>query len=130
VQEIGEAFGIDYKEDEPLQTEDKLQDRDLNRWELNPASVLPEEEEETLTELDEEGELDEEDVDLYLEDLLEEEEAQEEDEEEEDYYLYEEDEEDDFENEEGDSDEDEDDYYDDEEDEDEDLDDLDEDEDY
>jgi hypothetical protein len=86
VEELGEAFGISYDEDEPLNTEDKLQDRDLNRWELNPASALPSEDEETLTELDEEGELEEEDVDLYLEDLLEEEEA-EEAEEDEDYYL-------------------------------------------
>ncbi|MEJ2707382.1 MAG: iron transporter [Anaerolineales bacterium] len=39
VEEIGEAVGITYDEDEPLDTYDKLRDRDRNRWELDPASA-------------------------------------------------------------------------------------------
>lgn len=38
VDEMGEAVGIVYQDDEPLKTEDKLQKRDRDRWELNPAS--------------------------------------------------------------------------------------------
>lgn len=39
VEEIGEAYGITYEEDEPLHTGDKLAERDANRWELNPESA-------------------------------------------------------------------------------------------
>lgn len=39
VEEIGEALGITYEDDEPLRTGDKLAERDKNRWELNPESV-------------------------------------------------------------------------------------------
>ena len=39
VEEIGESVGITYDEDEPLDTYDKLRDRDRNRWELDPASA-------------------------------------------------------------------------------------------
>lgn len=46
VDELGDAFGIDYEDDEPLQTEEKLLERDRNRWELDPASVAEEDEEE------------------------------------------------------------------------------------
>ena len=35
----GEAFGLDYQENEPLDTEEKIERRDENRWELNPASA-------------------------------------------------------------------------------------------
>lgn len=35
----GEAFGLDYQENEPLYTEEKIEKRDENRWELNPASA-------------------------------------------------------------------------------------------
>ena len=39
VEEIGEAYGITYKENEPLHTGDKLAKRDAKRWELNPQSA-------------------------------------------------------------------------------------------
>ncbi len=38
VDELGEAVGIVYQDDEPLKTQDKLEKRDRERWELNPAS--------------------------------------------------------------------------------------------
>ncbi|HZD55136.1 MAG TPA: DUF6335 family protein [Anaerolineales bacterium] len=45
VDELGDALGISYEPDEPLHTEEKLEQRDQERWELNPASAEPEEEE-------------------------------------------------------------------------------------
>lgn len=39
VEEIGEAYGITYKEGEPLRTGEKLAERDEHRWELNPQSA-------------------------------------------------------------------------------------------
>lgn len=39
VDEIGEATGVEYNDFEPLDTEDKLDERDKNRWELNAASA-------------------------------------------------------------------------------------------
>jgi hypothetical protein len=65
VEELGDAAGLTYRDDEPLDY-GKILDRDRNRWELNPASALddnelPEEdldkedlEDEDLVELDEE----------------------------------------------------------------------------
>jgi hypothetical protein len=38
VDEQGEALGITYNDDEPLHTTDKLEQRDREPWELNPAS--------------------------------------------------------------------------------------------
>ena len=38
VEELGEAVGLTYKDNEPLHTADKLKERDLHRWELDPAS--------------------------------------------------------------------------------------------
>jgi hypothetical protein len=38
VEELGGAVGLTYQDDEPLHSEDKLQQRDRNRWELDPAS--------------------------------------------------------------------------------------------
>lgn len=38
VDEEGEALGITYNDNEPLHTTDKLNQRDQNPWELNPAS--------------------------------------------------------------------------------------------
>lgn len=38
VDELGEAVGLEYQDEEPLDTEEKLDKRDRNRWELNPAS--------------------------------------------------------------------------------------------
>jgi hypothetical protein len=37
--EFGEALGIAYDDDEPLRVGDKEHERDLHRWELNPASA-------------------------------------------------------------------------------------------
>ncbi len=38
VDEIGEAMGVVYKDDEPVNTDKKLEERDKNPWELNPVS--------------------------------------------------------------------------------------------
>ncbi len=45
VDELGEAVGLTYADDEPLGIDDKLEDRDRHRWELNPDSAEDEEEE-------------------------------------------------------------------------------------
>jgi len=39
VEEIGEAFGYTYEDNEPLRTADKLEERDRDRWDLDPASA-------------------------------------------------------------------------------------------
>ena len=39
VEEIGQAYGIECEDDEPLRTGDKLAQRDKERWELNPESA-------------------------------------------------------------------------------------------
>lgn len=39
VDELGEAVGLTYEDDEPLHTGEKLEERDKQRWELNPESV-------------------------------------------------------------------------------------------
>lgn len=36
----GQAFGIDYRDDEPLNTTRKIDERDENRWAMNPASAV------------------------------------------------------------------------------------------
>jgi hypothetical protein len=46
VEELGEALGITYEDDEPLHTEEKLRERDRNRWELDPESAEEADEEE------------------------------------------------------------------------------------
>jgi hypothetical protein len=38
VEMIGEAVGLEYEDNEPLHTTEKITDRDKNRWELDPAS--------------------------------------------------------------------------------------------
>ena len=38
VDEVGAAVGISYSDTEPLHTSDKLEQREHDRWELNPAS--------------------------------------------------------------------------------------------
>jgi len=38
VEELGEAVGLTYQDNEPLHSEQKLQGRDRKRWELDPAS--------------------------------------------------------------------------------------------
>ena len=53
VDELGEAAGVTYRDDEPLNSDQKILERDRQRWELNPASADDEEEEETEEEEDE-----------------------------------------------------------------------------
>jgi hypothetical protein len=62
VDELGQALGIGYEDYEPLHTADKLEDRDQDRWELNPASVEEIEEQE-----DEMEDQDEDETARYLE---------------------------------------------------------------
>ena len=38
VDDIGKALGVQYQDDEELQSGDKLSERDKHRWELDPAS--------------------------------------------------------------------------------------------
>ncbi len=52
VDELGAAAGLVYRDDEPLNSDAKILDRDRNRWELNPASADDEEEEEDDDERD------------------------------------------------------------------------------
>jgi hypothetical protein len=44
VDEIGRAAGLTYRDDEPLNTGERLEERDRHRWELNPESAEDEEE--------------------------------------------------------------------------------------
>lgn len=44
VDELGEAVGLTYEEDEPIRGEEKLRERDRNRWELDPESADGDEE--------------------------------------------------------------------------------------
>lgn len=77
VDELGRAAGLNYRDTEPLDYDAKVLARDRNRWELNPASALDQEEEspeddedvddEDLDDLEELDEL-EEDEDEALED--------------------------------------------------------------
>ena len=39
VEELGEALGVTYQDNEPLRVGDKVADRDRDRWELDPASA-------------------------------------------------------------------------------------------
>ncbi len=39
VEELGEAMGLTYQDNEPLGGEEKLEKRDEDRWELDPASA-------------------------------------------------------------------------------------------
>jgi hypothetical protein len=39
VDDLGEAVGLTYSDEEPLQGEEKLLERDRHRWELDPASA-------------------------------------------------------------------------------------------
>lgn len=38
VDEIGQAVGLEYQDNEELHTTDKVEERDRHRWELDPAS--------------------------------------------------------------------------------------------
>lgn len=75
VDELGMAAGLIYEDDEPLNSDAKILDRDRNRWELNPASAedLEEENDDEDSE-DEEDLLDLEDLELEDEELDKEEE--------------------------------------------------------
>ena len=64
VDELGAAAGITYRDDEPLDYDAKVLERDRSRWELNPASAQDGDEEE-----DEDDELDEDEDPDDLEDL-------------------------------------------------------------
>lgn len=79
VDELGEAVGLTYEDDEPLNSDKKVLDRDRNRWELNPASA-EDQDEELENELDDdeddeldddEDEIDDEDDEEDLDELLE-----------------------------------------------------------
>jgi hypothetical protein len=80
VDELGQAAGLNYRDNEPLDYDAKVLDRDRNRWELNPASALDEEEEAPeddedledadLDELEELDELDEEEDEALEDDEL------------------------------------------------------------
>lgn len=52
VDELGEAAGLTYSDDEPLDSDKKVLDRDRNRWELNPESADDGEEDEEGTDLE------------------------------------------------------------------------------
>jgi len=39
VDQLGEAVGLTYQNEEPLNSEEKLEERDTHRWELEPASA-------------------------------------------------------------------------------------------
>ena len=45
VDEIGEAAGVTYQDEEPLNSDKKILERDRHRWELNPASADDQDEE-------------------------------------------------------------------------------------
>lgn len=85
VDELGQAAGLVYRDNEPLDYEGKVLDRDRNRWELNPASALDEDEEssdeddEELDELEELDDLDEEEDDELEGDELDDEDLSDED---------------------------------------------------
>ena len=78
VDELGAAAGLIYQDDEPLNSDAKILDRDRNRWELNPASADDQDEEK-----DDEDLVDEEDLEdlaaLEADESDEEEEADDED---------------------------------------------------
>lgn len=52
VDDLGEAAGLTYRDDEPLDSDKKVLDRDRNRWELNPESADDNEEDEDEEEAD------------------------------------------------------------------------------
>jgi hypothetical protein len=79
VEELGNAAGLNYKDDEPLDYDRKVLDRDRNRWELNAASALDDDEpdaddedldDEDIDELDELDELDEDEEEALEDDEL------------------------------------------------------------
>jgi len=80
VDELGAAAGLSYRDDEPLNSDAKILDRDRNRWELNPASA--DDEENHDEEFEDEDEVEDlEDLELEDDELDYEEESEDEDEE-------------------------------------------------
>lgn len=75
VDELGEAAGLRYEDDEPLDYDRKVLERDRTRWELDPASALTQDDElENEQDDDPDDELDAEDEELdedELDELLE-----------------------------------------------------------
>ena len=81
VEELGEAAGLTYKDDEPLDYDEKVLDRDRDRWELNPASAQDQkddlenedgdndDEEDEDDEIDNGDEIDEDDEEEALDEL-------------------------------------------------------------
>ena len=85
VDELGEAVGLTYADDEPLDSDRKVLDRDRNRWELNPESALDqndelENEQDDEEDDDEDVELDDDELDALLDLAGEDEDDEEEDE--------------------------------------------------
>ena len=83
VDELGAAAGLIYEDDEPLNSDAKILDRDRNRWELNPASAEDEDEENDDEEIEDDEDLldledleleDDDDEDEYIDAEIEEEE--------------------------------------------------------
>ena len=87
VDNLGAAAGLTYEDEEPLNSDKKVLDRDRHRWELNPASADDQDEEnedlESLEDLEDE-ELDDLEDDIDELEEAEDEEVEEEDEEEKD----------------------------------------------
>ncbi len=80
VDELGAAAGLSYRDDEPLNSDAKILDRDRNRWELNPASA--EDEDNHDEDFEDEDEVEDlEDLELEDDELDYEEESEDEDEE-------------------------------------------------
>jgi Family of unknown function (DUF6335) len=80
VDELGAAAGLTYRDDEPLNSDAKILDRDRNRWELNPASA--EDEDNHDEDFEDEDEVEDlEDLELEDDELDSEEESEDEDEE-------------------------------------------------
>jgi len=80
VDELGAAAGLSYRDDEPLNSDAKILDRDRNRWELNPASA--EDEDNSDEDFEDEDEVEDlEDLELEDDELDYEEESEDEDEE-------------------------------------------------
>jgi len=67
VDNLGAAAGLTYEDDEPLNSDQKVLERDRNRWELNPASADDEEFEDEDQE--DEDQEDNEDMENELDDL-------------------------------------------------------------
>lgn len=59
VDQLGDAAGLNYDDDEPLDYDAKVLDRDRNRWELNAASTDDQDDELENEEDDDDDELDE-----------------------------------------------------------------------